>query len=446
VAAAAAAEAGAAWQLAVDAAAATAAQVCRRKQRAQMLLLALLCCCCYVTPCGSAAGYCDPRPLATALPKREILVYWAAPYSASSVPPSMWQRLDWGHLTTLAVFHPWPPPKDLVCYAHSRGARVVYSDGTQWMHTTQRSNHTARAAWIAQHVSQMVSSGTDGVNVDLEAFKGGLNGSKNSVPNAAAPLLTSLLAELRLALLRANSRAQLSLASQVWPTSYPAYYYGGYNYTAIANHVDFFVVMAYDMVEDNRLSRRGTPHSFPVGHWDEHANTPLPGIAAGVAQYNMLGVPASQLVVALPFYGYQFACTNNSVESFCAISGDMVHGCPRSACPQISFGEIEAFRIINSTSSSSATAVGPLRFDATTTSVYIEFVNGSGVRHQIWYDNPTTIAKKSAWVANARLRGVGAFEASMLYCPASKHHVCALAQREPQLNASIAAMWTSLSG
>ena len=386
-------------------------------------------------------GWCDPHPLTTALPAREVFAYWSSDASPT-IMAETWRRLDWGRLTTIAVFHPWPPPPDLVCHAHSQGVRVVHSDGTQWMHTEQRSNKTARAAWVANHVAMMLSSGTDGVNVDLEAYKGGLNGSKAPVPNAAAPLFTSLLAGLRAALLRANPRAQLSLASQVWPASYPAYFYGGYNYSAIARQIDFFVVMAYDMIEDNRLSSRGVPRSVPAGgHWDEHANAPLPGIVAGVAQYqHTLGVPASQLVLALPFYGYQFACTNNSKGAFCSIRGDRVHGCPRAACPQVSYGRIQAFRILNTTGS-----VGPLRLDEETASAYFEFVNGSGIRHQIWYDTPQTIAAKRAWVEErAALRGVGVFETSMLYCSALKHQDCALAHADPRMNTSVEAMWAAL--
>jgi hypothetical protein len=57
--------------------------------------------------------------------------------------------------------------------------------------------------------------------------------------------------------------------------------------------------MAYDMEEDLRLSKHGS--NAPIGHWDEHANSPLPGIVAGVAQYNSLGVPTPQLLVAVPW-------------------------------------------------------------------------------------------------------------------------------------------------
>ena len=98
------------------------------------------------------------------------------------------------------------------------------------------------------------------------------------------------------------THAQLSMAAQIWPTAYPAYFYGGYNYTAIAREIDFFVVMGYDMIEDARLARRGTAPSDPPGSWDEHANAPLPGLIDGVEQYRQLGVDPSQLVMALPWY------------------------------------------------------------------------------------------------------------------------------------------------
>ena len=155
---------------------------------------------------------CIAKPLASPLPEREVFVYWSA---RLPVVPSSWQSLDWGRLTTVAVFHPWPPPADMVCHAHSVGVRVVNADSTQWMHTLVRSNADYRAAWVRNHTAQMVASGTDGVNVDLEAYRGGLPGSATPTPNAAAPLFTSLLAELRVSLRRENPHAQLSMASQM---------------------------------------------------------------------------------------------------------------------------------------------------------------------------------------------------------------------------------------
>ena len=378
------------------------------------------------------ASPCRPQPLATPLPQREVLVYWS---SRLPVDPASWQGLDWARMTTVAVFHPWPPPADMICRAHSAGVRVVNSDGTQWMHTALRSNATHRAAWVESHASQMMASGTDGVNVDLEAYRGGLPGSTAPTPNAAAHLFTELLASLRAGLRRRNPHAQLSIASSVLPTSYPAYFYGGYNMTAIAAEIDFFVVMAYDMNDALRLARRGTASSVPPGHWDEHANAPLPGIIDGVAEYAGLKVGPAQLVLALPWYGYLFTCTNNSRGAYCDIQGDQVHGCPRSACPQISFGQIQALRTNHS-------AAGPILRDDDSASVFFEWLNSSGVRHQVWFDDATTLGRKMAWARQAGLRGVGVFLSSMLGC--SGGEACAIANRDPAVNTSRRAMWSAL--
>lgn len=354
------------------------------------------------------------------------------------VVPSTWQRLDWDRITTLAVFKPWPPPPELVCHAHNKGARVVSADATQWMHTALRSNASHRTVWVNNHVKQMMASGTDGVNVDLEAYRGGLPGSKTPVPNAAAPLFTSLLAQLRYALRKKNPQAQLSMASQIWPTAYPTYFYGGYNYTAIAKEVDFFVVMGYDMTQDVRLARRGTMASDPAGTWDEHANAPLPGLIDGVEQYRHLGVDPSQLVMALPWYGYMFTCANNTRGSYCSIVGNQVHGCPRSECPQIGFGQILGLR-----SETNRSAIGAVRRDNTTASVYFDWFNGSGVRHQCWYDNAETLSDKFAWASKARLRGVGCFLSTMLLCEAQTASTCERVLRNPEMNASSVAMWSA---
>ena len=193
-------------------------------------------------------------------------------------------------------------------------------------------------------------------------------------------------------------------------------------------------LQGYDMNDDVRLARRGTPRSDPPGSWDEHANAPLLGLSDGIAQYQRLHVDPSQLVIALPWYGYRFTCANNSRGAFCEIQGDQVHGCPRSACPQISFGQIESLR-------TNRTAVGPVRWDNSTTSVFFDWFNGSGVRHQVWYDNAETLAIKCAWAGRARLRGVGTFLATMLECTGSGP--CAEVRRDPAMNGSSAAMWAA---
>jgi di-N-acetylchitobiase len=194
------------------------------------------------------------------------------------------------------------------------------------------------------------------------------------------------------------------------------------------------------MTQDVRLAAHGTPASDPAGRWDEHANAPKPGLIDGIAQYGKLGIPVSQLVLVLPWYGYTFPCTDNTRGAFCNISGNEVHGCPRSTCAQISFGNTQGLR-----ASVNQSAIGPLKHDPLTMSVYFDWFNSTGARHQVWYDNPETLGDKFGWAGRtARLRGVGVFMTSMLKCEVSPE-ACQRAHRvlDPPLNESQGAMWAA---
>ena len=62
--------------------------------------------------------------------------------------------------------------------------------------------------------------------------------------------------------------------------------------------------MAYDMIDWKH---------------DQFANSPLRGIQSGVAQYAKLQISPQQIVLGLPWYGYDFPC--NSTAGFCHTLG-----------------------------------------------------------------------------------------------------------------------------
>ena len=80
----------------------------------------------------------------------------------------------------------------------------------------------------------------------------------------------------------------------------------GYDFPALAKCLDYLVPMAYDM----------TDHKV-------QSNCPLGAVAKSVAQYKALGIPASQLVIAFPWYGYDFPCapgTRQGTGAKCKLS------------------------------------------------------------------------------------------------------------------------------
>ena len=96
-------------------------------------------------------------------------------------------------MTTAAAFRAIDP--QLVCHAHSLGVRVVRSAPFD---VTQITNATARVAWVASSLASVKVSGIDGLNLDIEGYKG-----------QPAPL-TALVTELYIAMKAWNAHSQLS--------------------------------------------------------------------------------------------------------------------------------------------------------------------------------------------------------------------------------------------
>ena len=88
-------------------------------------------------------------------------------------------------------------------------------------------NATARTEWVEGIVSEAVSLGTDGANVDIEGFKG----QKDD--------LNKLIAELAKEFRAKIPTAQVTFDTAVYPSDEPSY-----DYTTLAKSLDFFVPMA----------------------------------------------------------------------------------------------------------------------------------------------------------------------------------------------------------
>ena len=109
---------------------------------------------------------------------------------------------------------------------------------------------------------------------------------------------TSLACELKHALTRALPGSTLSWCSENSPKADP-----GYNFTRLGGCVDYFVVMEYT-------------HGLGPG-WEGE-------FSQGLSEYEAAGVPASQIVYALPFFGAESACCNSRTMPPCP--GEQAHG------------------------------------------------------------------------------------------------------------------------
>jgi sialidase-1 len=312
-------------------------------------------------------------------------------------------------LNALACFH-WPPKPELIAAAHARGIDVIRATGinTSLIHTA-----ASRAAMVSNLSASVLSVGGDGINIDEESYAG------------EPADFTSLVRELRAAL---PPPLSVSLAVGSYPIN-PLYtkikYRTGLNWTAVAPHADYLVVMGYDLPYIEPCSHVGNCSQPPL--WPPLSNAPLPGLIATVEQFGRLGVPRSSLVMALPWYGRDYPCAASA--GACKIetpSGPWpCDGCARhlpsaQLIPRVDFeGAILQH-------------AGNASYEPVSASRVFDYrpANGSGQRRQVWYDDARTLATKSSWARGAGLRGAGVYAKGMVNITA-----------HPQMWSGVSAPW-----
>jgi spore germination protein YaaH len=181
---------------------------------------------------------------------------------------------------------------DLINAAHAAGDRVVltvkaFNNATIASVSGSESN---RQAAIANIIHQIGARSADGVNVDFEGT--------NSL---VASSFTQFVAELRSAL-----SAQLPNSAYLTVDTYASAASGGtmFDIAHLSQYVDAFDVMAYD------ITSPGSSHAGPVA--------PLNGMTyadANTVSAFLSLVPASKVILGVPYYGYKWSVTQPSAQA-----------------------------------------------------------------------------------------------------------------------------------
>ncbi|XP_067846967.1 di-N-acetylchitobiase-like [Heptranchias perlo] len=167
-----------------------------------------------------------------------------------------------------------------------------------------------------------------------------------------------------------------------------------YDFLRIANSCDFLFVMSYDMQSQM---------------WDNcfaKANAPYYQTLSGYSAYINLGIDSRKLVLGVPWYGYDYPCTQFFETGRCVLEKIPFRGapCSNAAGRQVPYKEI-AEHVHKS-------ITGRYWDDEQKVPSYIYMVNNTF--HEVWYDDPQSISIKSAIMKKLRLRGIGMWNGNML--------------------------------
>jgi len=324
------------------------------------------------SPAPNAPGALFTRPLA------RHVVYGFVPYwEVSSLTPA-----DFSGTSVLAYFgveigasgglvrsgYGWqglaaPSFASFVSDAHTAGDRVLVTvsttDPAVIRHLTRAPGATS--ARLASEIVAVVSANhLDGVDLDIEG--------RSAAERAG---FVTFVRDLTTALRRAEPLGEIVLDTYPQSASSALDFF---DVARLAPRVDALFVMAYDM-DDPRASSANSPLASPT--------LGLSDVGA-MLDYVKL-VPPSKIVLGLPFYGYDFTTAG------------------RERGARVLSGAITAV-----TYSSIGAAARPALWDPSSLTPYTVFRAG-GHWHQTWYDDPVSLALKSALAAELHLAGVGAW-------------------------------------
>jgi Glycosyl hydrolases family 18 len=252
---------------------------------------------------------------------------------------------------------------DLIDRAHAAGDRVVITvnDFSQ-ASLDQLATSTTAPQTLAKSLLILVKAkDLDGVNLDLEG-----SGSGDQVG------ITNIVQVASQTLKAANPHYQVTMdtyASSAADTN------GFYDIPALSSYVDAFFVMAY------QLNLRSSPNS------ESNLTSSMFSNQTAVNQY-LNAVPASKVILGLPFFGYDWPTTNGTLSAQ-----------PAGGPTIITYAQ-------------EADSGHPMYWDAVTDTAWTSYQVGSQW-HEAFFENPDSLYLAAQMAQENGIAGVGVWALGM---------------------------------
>ncbi|NP_001279199.1 di-N-acetylchitobiase precursor [Callorhinchus milii] len=339
-------------------------------EQSVVLTLAVLVCVVLFT-CGSGCPCTDSALCKPITGTREFEVF------VFDVGKKDWQHYDWSKVTTVATFGKYDA--ELMCYAHSKGARFVLKGYLPVKDILDQANRTA---WINKQVQLAKNQFMDGINLDLEYPV-----AKGSQEYFA---LTALVNETTEAFHRRIPGSQVTFDVAWSPNCIDS---RCYDYVSIAESCDFLFVMSYD--EQSQI----------WGDCIAMANAPYNQTLKAYLEYIRMNIHPKKLVMGVPWYGYDYTCVSLIEGVRCTIPKVAFMGAP---CSDAAGHQVPYRTLMKQVKMSTS---GRIWDDVQKAPYYIYRVDK--VFHQVWYDDPQSISLKAAYIKEFGLRGIGMWNGNL---------------------------------
>jgi len=249
-------------------------------------------------------------------------------------------------------------------YAHTRGVRIhmTYTVFSSSNVTSFLNNAAARSAAIAGIRNFMTNYGLEGANIDFEFVTSSVRDSFNRFINDLAADLHN----------HPDGRKELYIATPAVPEWYP-----GYDFAYLSGRCDGQFIMAYDYHWSGSSTAGPVSPSVPSSFWGSYS------VAKSIGSYKIYGVNGQNIILGLPYYGYDWPTTDESMGSSTTGSGSAV--VYYNAYPN-------------------ANSYGRLWDENSLTPWYRYNTTGW---HQCWFDDSVSLFLKFSMAVDSALQGAG---------------------------------------
>eukprot|EP01084_Bolivina_argentea_P087946 158772_1 len=297
---------------------------------------------------------------------------------------------NWTYITTLA----WAPisSPELMCTAHMHNARVTASIDSSTIPLTF--NATERQIWINQTFEQITYYYYDGLVFDYEnpMLSNDIKSQQyNIIVNETTQYFHNNL-----------PGTQITVC-----LPYESFIYDGREYDALnlSLSADLLYIMDYD-----------TQDQIYSSQCIAAANAPYFGMMYGIQSYLNLGIPSNKLILGIPWYGYNYTCNMEEMESktskYCPLKFDTFRSVNCSGQVGNERLYVNLMQIIDD-----GYNITSIRWDASMLAPFYNYMlNGNKEQvFQVWYDDVQSLSVKYEYAKTMSLRGIGPFCFPFLY-------------------------------
>jgi len=328
--------------------------------------------CLILTTCNAYKCPCKTEDLCKPVTKsyeKELVVFSCDAGTAD------WKKYNWTEITHVVVCNV-ENISEIYCHAHANQVRVTQLAGLVTEKFPLLEQYDYRQQLVHSWLNVSVSYHLDGVNMDIEGA---------AFTSEIKQAIVDLTKETREAYKAVNSNYIVTFDIPYSPFVAGCLSFYCFDYVGIAKYTDYMIVMGYDA---------------NIDIFQAQANSPLFVIEQGLNQYiNNVSIDPSQLVLALPWYGYDFTCEhflNNTGHEICLILGD--------GHTQRGIGNIWDVLLNNTV---------PVRLNEHSQSVFFTVIM-NGDYHQIWFDNSRTLWMKYDVGIKLGIKGFSMWQAGAL--------------------------------